>query len=92
MTRGGARLQNSDRLHNHWDRANRGRAYYWYMTFESAPAMHALAEQCRDVLRFPYYDFTPPRDLHMTLDRIGFERDLSVDQLRDRDGRGGTMP
>ncbi|HEV2472778.1 MAG TPA: 2'-5' RNA ligase family protein, partial [Chthonomonadales bacterium] len=32
-------------------------------------------------IAFPYYDLTPLSDLHLTLDRIAFEDDITPDQL-----------
>lgn len=68
-------------LHNHWARPAGRRAYYWYLTFENSPELHALARECREAIAFPYYDLTPVPDLHLTLDRIAFEGDVTPDQL-----------
>jgi 2'-5' RNA ligase len=63
-------------LHNHWSRPM-PRAYYWYLTFEHCLDLHSLTRQCQDAINFPYLDLTPPRDLHLTLDRIAFDEDIS---------------
>jgi 2'-5' RNA ligase len=76
------RFRNIRWLHNHWSRSMR-RSYFWYLTFEDCPDLHSLARQCQDAISFPYYDLTPPRDLHLTLDRIAFDDDVSADVLPD---------
>ena len=68
-------------LHNHWARPAGPRAYYWYLTFESSPALHSLARECQDAIAFPYYDLTPVPGLHLTLDRIAFDGAITPDQL-----------
>src|SRR5712691_5433248 len=68
-------------LHNHWSRPIGPRAYYWYLTFENSPELHRLAAECQQALAFPYYDLTPLSDLHLTLDRIAFDGDITPDQL-----------
>lgn len=70
-------------LHNHWARPISPRAYYWYLTFENYPELHSLAKECQREIAFPYYDMTPPRELHLTLDRIALERDIKQDQLAE---------
>jgi 2'-5' RNA ligase len=70
-------------LHNHWSRPIGPKAYYWYLTFEGHPDLLSLAEECQKAIAFPYYDLTPPRDLHLTLDRIAFSGDVTPDQLKD---------
>jgi 2'-5' RNA ligase len=69
-------------LHNHWSRAM-PLAYYWFLTFENSADLHFLARRFQDPIDFPYYDLTPPRDLHLTLDRVGFHDDVSSDLLAD---------
>jgi 2'-5' RNA ligase len=68
-------------LRNHWSRPVGRRAYYWYLAFEDSPELHALARKCQEAISFPYYDPTPPCDLHLTLDRIAFDGDITLDQL-----------
>lgn len=70
-------------LHNHWARPIGPRAYYWYLTFENYPELHSIAKECQQEIAFPYYDMTPPRELHLTLDRIALERDIEPDQLAE---------
>jgi 2'-5' RNA ligase len=70
------RFRNIQWLHNHWSRSASQRAYYWYLTFEHCPDLHSLARHCQGAIDFPYYDLTPPRDLHLTLDRIGLYEDI----------------
>lgn len=70
-----------EHLHDHWARATDKPAYYWYITFKDCIALHAMVEQCRNRLALPYYDFTSPEDLHMTLDRIGPKNDIMSDTL-----------
>jgi 2'-5' RNA ligase len=76
------RFRNIRWLHNHWSRSMR-RSYFWYLTFEDCPDLHSLARQCQDAISFPYYDRTPPRDLHLTLDRIAFDDDASAEVIPD---------
>lgn len=68
-------------LANHWSGPIGPRAYYWYLTFENSSELHSLARQCQEAISFPYYDLTPLRDLHLTLDRIAFAEDITLDQL-----------
>lgn len=68
-------------LINHWARPQGPRAYYWYLTFENAPDLRSLAEKCQRAISFPYYDATPPFDLHLTLDRVAFEGDITREGL-----------
>jgi 2'-5' RNA ligase len=74
-------FRNIQWLHNHWSRPIGPPSYYWYLTFENNAELHSLARQCQQVISFPYYDLTPPRDLHLTLDRITFDEDITPDQL-----------
>ncbi|HZM74566.1 MAG TPA: 2'-5' RNA ligase family protein [Candidatus Limnocylindrales bacterium] len=69
------------RLTNHWARPLRGGSYYWFLTFEHQPQLQALVRRCQRAISFPYYDLTPPADLHMTLERIAFEEEISPQQL-----------
>jgi len=75
------RFRTLRRLINHWSRPLGPRAYYWYLAFENSSELHSLAKQCQSAISFPYYDLTPPSDLHLTLDRIAFEGDITSDQL-----------
>jgi len=76
------RFRNIRWLHNHWSRSMR-RSYFWYVTLEDCPDLHSLAMQCQKAVSFPYYDLTPLRDLHLTLDRIAFDDDVSAAVLPD---------
>jgi 2'-5' RNA ligase len=68
-------------LTNHWARPIGPRAYYWYLTFDHSSGLRYLAERCQREISFPHYDLTPPSDLHLTLDRIGFEDDVTRNDL-----------
>lgn len=68
-------------LRNHWSGPARPRAYYWYLTFASAPGVCNLAARCQQALAFPYYDPVPPQGLHMTLDRIAPDDGITTAQL-----------
>ncbi|RZU51430.1 2'-5' RNA ligase [Krasilnikovia cinnamomea] len=69
-------------LRDHWAGGGGRRAYCWYLTFEGCTELRALAKRCRDRTALRYYDFTPPSELHMTLDRIAFEGEIPPDVLR----------
>jgi 2'-5' RNA ligase len=69
-------------LRNHWSRPIGPQAYYWYLTFESYPELHSLARECQEAISFPYYDLTPSRGLHLTLDRIAIDGDIAEGRLR----------
>lgn len=75
------RFRNLRWLRNHWSRPIGPRAYYWYLTFEDSPELRSLARECQEAIAFPYYDLTPPYDLHLSLDRIAFDGDITLDQL-----------
>jgi hypothetical protein len=75
------RFRSIRRLRNHWSRPIGPHAYYWYLTFEDCPELQSLARKCQKVISFPYYDLTPLSDLHMTLDKIAYDGDLTPDQL-----------
>lgn len=77
------RFRNIRRLHNHWSRPVNPRSYYWYLTFEDCPELHSLATECQQEISFPYYDLTPVHDLHLTLDRIAFDGDITPGRLGD---------
>ena len=55
--------------------------HYWYVTFENSPELHSLARKCQEAIAFPYYDLMSTRDLHLTLDRTGFDGDITPVQL-----------
>ena len=69
-------------LTNHWSRPATSRSYYWYLTFENSPELLSFVKQCQKEISFPYYDLIPASGLHLTLDRIAFEGDITLDQLR----------
>src|ERR1700722_14572468 len=69
-------------LANHWSRPIGPPIYYWYLTFENSPELHHLARKCQEAISFPYYDLIPLGGLHLSLDRIAFEDDITLDQLR----------
>jgi 2'-5' RNA ligase len=75
-----------DEMKNHWQREGwwPGRSgYYWYLTFEGAPALHELARACQTAIQDDTtYDLTPIDDLHMTLDRVGFEEEVTEYELQ----------
>lgn len=77
------RFRNIQWLHNHWSRPMARPAYYWYLTFENYLNLHSLGRQCQDAIDFPYYDLTPLRDLHLTLDRVAFAADITSEILGD---------
>lgn len=68
-------------LRNHWARPAGPPAYYWYLTFEDAPQLRALARHFQQAIAFPYYDLTPPAGLHLTLDKIAPESQVRPAQL-----------
>ena len=76
-------------LKNYWSRPIGPRSYYWYVTLENSPELHSLARKCQAAISFPYYDLTSPRDLHLTLDRIGFAGDITPDQRGSASDRRG---
>jgi 2'-5' RNA ligase len=51
------------------------------LTFENDLELHSLVRECQQEISFPYYDLTPPCELHLTLDRIAFEGDIELDCL-----------
>ena len=75
------RFRNVRWLRNHWARPIGPRAYYWYLTFEDSRELRSLVSDFQERIVFPYYDLTPLHDLHLTLDRIAFEDDITPDQL-----------
>lgn len=75
------RFRGVRRLHNHWAGGISPPGYYWYLTFENSPELQALAKRCRSAMWLPYYDFTSPEGLHMTLDRVAAEGEVTVEVL-----------
>ncbi|MEU8007214.1 2'-5' RNA ligase family protein [Catellatospora sp. NPDC049111] len=69
------------RLTNHWARPARLPSYYWFLTFENQPELRQLARHCQSVLSFPFYDLTASDALHMTVERIAFEGEITNAQL-----------
>jgi len=69
-------------LTNHWARPGGPRAYYWYLTFENAVQLHDLAARCQQAISLPHYDLTPRQGMHLTLDRVAYEKDTTPDDLR----------
>lgn len=69
-------------LRNHWSRPVGPPAYYWYLTFENAPELLTRAREYQHTIVYPYYDKTPERSLHLTLDRIAFANQISPRQIR----------
>lgn len=75
------RFRGIERLRNHWSRPIGPRSYYWYLTFEQCPQLGLLAAACQSAIAFPYYDLVSVQGLHLTLDRIAFDGDISLAQL-----------
>jgi 2'-5' RNA ligase len=75
------RFRGIRRLHNHWSRPIGRPAYFWYLTFEKCAHLHSLARECQKAISFPYYDLTPVSDLHLTIDRVAFDGDITQNQL-----------
>jgi 2'-5' RNA ligase len=56
--------------------------YACYLTFEDAPALHALVAAYQRVLGgFPGLDLIPLRWLHLTMSPIGFDDEVPADHL-----------
>lgn len=68
-------------LHNHWSQPIDRLAYYWYLTFEDSQQLYSLAAECQKTISFPYYDLTPAGGLHLTIDRVAFEGDITRRQI-----------
>ena len=75
------RFRSIRRLHNHWSQPIGRPAYFWYLTFENSTQLHSLARECQKAISFPYYDLTPAGGLHLTIDRIAFDGDITRSQL-----------
>jgi len=81
-----ARFRNIDMMKNHWDRPGwefGRRAYYWYLTFEEVDELQQLTSRCQERLHISYLDHVPPPDIHMTIERVGFEDEVSPDVLAE---------
>jgi 2'-5' RNA ligase len=77
------RFRGIRRLHNHWSQPAGHPAYFWYLTFENSMQLHCLARECQKAINFPYYDLTPVNDLHLTIDRVAFDGDITHSRLAD---------
>ncbi|MFF7941046.1 2'-5' RNA ligase family protein [Nocardia gamkensis] len=55
--------------------------YYWFLTFEQAPALHSLTEKCQRELDVTRFHPVHSDDLHLTLDRIARHAGNSAEQL-----------
>ena len=70
---------------NHWNRPDwhPGRsAFYWYLTFETCEHLHSMVRRCQQVVAHnPAFDLVSVDDVHMTLDRVAFENEISEHQL-----------
>lgn len=64
-------------LTNHWARSGPSWGHYWYLTFEHAPALLAFAAKCKEAISFSYLDRVPQDRLHLTLDRLDHDREMS---------------
>lgn len=79
------RFRSTSSLSNHWARLGNlsaPRTYYWYLTFQDAPQVRTMAARCQEDLQFSYYDLVAADELHLTIDRIGDEGQISTKQLR----------
>ena len=55
--------------------------YYWFLTFEQAPELHALTKECQTAIDGRYFDLTPVDGLHLTLDRIAYNGGSTPERL-----------
>ncbi|PXX58821.1 hypothetical protein DFR70_113156 [Nocardia tenerifensis] len=55
--------------------------YYWFLTFEHAPEFHAHVKDCQQSIDTAYFDLTAAEGLHLTVDRIAYDGELSRGQL-----------
>ena len=76
-----ANLHGVTELYNHWQRPLSPRTYYWFLTFQHDSKLQALVEQCQRTISFPYYDLVVPSSLHLTLERVAYEHEISDIQL-----------
>jgi hypothetical protein len=70
-----------ERLSNHWARPVGPRSYYWFLTFHDQPELQAVVQRCQSSITFPYYDLTAPDALHMTIERVAFDSEISPHEL-----------
>lgn len=75
------RFRGIRQLRNHWAEPIGRPAYFWYLTFENTAQLHSLVRECQKAISFPYYDLTPVNDLHLTIDRVAFDGDITREQL-----------
>jgi len=74
-----------------------GRRFYtFHVTFGQQPGVQQLAKQARDRLKgFPTLDLVPGRWLHLTMQGVGFEGEVSAADLTSigqASGRGSPRP
>jgi hypothetical protein len=55
--------------------------YYWFLTFEHATDLHALTEECQQVISVEHFNLVPAGGLHLTLDRIARDGECTPQQL-----------
>jgi 2'-5' RNA ligase len=55
--------------------------YYWFITFEHAPDLHALTKECQQAIDTTYFYPVPSDGLHLTLDRIAYDGESGLEQL-----------
>ncbi|KAA8886192.1 hypothetical protein F3087_26750 [Nocardia colli] len=55
--------------------------YYWFLTFEHASEFHAQVKDCQQSINTAHFDLTAAEGLHLTLDRIAYDGELSSSQL-----------
>lgn len=78
------RFSSLSRMTNHWERpgwTDDRQAYYWYLTFDSNE-LRQLAATCQQDLALPYLDPVPPLGLHMTLPKIAWADEVSLDEVQ----------
>ena len=82
-TAGRTRTRSGDvrSLRNHWTRPLGALGYYWFLTFEESPELHALVQKCQGAMDFPFFDLSPVDSLHLTIDRVARTGAVSADQL-----------
>lgn len=74
------------RLRDHWWSRPGWRpgrlTYTWHLTFETAPALHRLADAYREALQhLPGLHPVPARWLHLTMQNVGYTDQISDTQL-----------
>lgn len=81
------RFQQLRQLRNHWQRpgwSEGRRSYHWFLTFEHAAGLRALAAQCQEPFRgLPQFDLVPLDALHLTLERLAFTDELPESGLSE---------